>query len=87
MRRGFWTGHYVNGVWFDDNTMKDPLTGVEMCKDCWDGLHRKVGGCPNIGCHCECWNGRNKGLNHVHKPKIGCKEQTNFLDDVDGIRV
>lgn len=82
-----WPGRYINGKWFEDDTKKDPLTGVDMCKDCWDGLHQKHKACPQRGCQCDCYpGGSNKGLNFAHVPAKGCDEQAS-LPDVDSIDI
>ena len=52
-------------------TQQDPITGIQMCADCWDGRHDREG-CKILGCKCRCYRGRNKGLNKkTMRPKKG----------------
>jgi len=65
-------------------TVKDPVTGVEMCQDCWNGSHPR-GACPVAACKCECYIGRNKGLAGPRYPRKECSENQSF-PDVGGIQ-
>ena len=63
-------------------TMRDPITGIEMCKDCWNGSHaRKGSDCRIPGCMCGCYHGSSKGLNGLRRPAKGVDS---FLPDVGG---
>ena len=76
---------YPGGLWptdkngFDVPTMKDPVTELPMCRDCWDGRHKK-GGCTSAGCLCGCYKGRAKGLMGAHPPVKGCEENQSLPD-------
>ena len=63
-----WPQVMVNGRMLGTITNIDPITGVPMCKDCWDGRHAK-GGCLIQGCKCRCYRGRNKGKTGLVTPK------------------
>jgi hypothetical protein len=60
-------------------TAINPLTGIPICRSCWDGMHGR-GGCHIPGCQCGCYRGTAKGLGKVHKPANGCEEQGSFPD-------
>ena len=66
-------------------TQPDPVTGIPICRDCWDGKHKR-NGCEVPGCLCGCYHGRNKGLGKPHAPAKDCKDQEN-LPDVGTITV
>ena len=70
-------GKDANG--YDVPTQKDPLTGRHICRDCWDGKHKR-GVCTEKECKCECYNGSSKGLSFAHPPKKGCEELQEFPD-------
>lgn len=59
---------------YDVPTQPDPITGTQMCRECWNGRHKREG-CQIPQCFCDCYRGRNKGLGKAHPPAKGCKEQ------------
>lgn len=63
-------------------TQKDPITGYDFCRACWDGDHKRTG-CTIVGCQCGCYKGRNKGLSKPHAPSKECDTQTSYLESVD----
>jgi hypothetical protein len=79
------------GLWPTDKngcdlpTQIDPVTGVTMCRDCWDQNHKR-GGCKQPGCLCGCYNGNSKGLSFAHPPAKNC-EANQKLPDVGTITV
>lgn len=64
-------------------TVKDPQTGVPMCQDCWNGMHKR-GGCSKSGCQCGCYHGRSK---QSSGPRLPAKGLAPNLPDVGGFEV
>jgi len=60
-------------------TQADPVTGIQMCQDCWNGKHPRDG-CRIYECKCGCYRGRNKGLACAHYPAKSCAENAEFPD-------
>jgi hypothetical protein len=72
---------WESGKWeiVDVETMQDPATGIDMCRDCWDGNHSREG-CLIDACKCGCYHGSNRGLGKPRPPKKSCKEQQSLPD-------
>jgi hypothetical protein len=71
----FWP--QVNGV--DVSAVTDPITGLPMCQDCWNGMHKREG-CRKPSCMCGCYHGRNKELGKPQRPARDSKEQEKLPD-------